>query len=125
MTEDQRLAAFGAIALLVVVIMAAAVFGTRKSNRDIAEVQIARIIERNPSSFGASVIGLMFGVATILCFINYTLAITTDRQIVALLLWIANSAFWGVCLLANLITQSRTSAVYRDRTPDERQEPPL
>lgn len=123
MTDDQRLQAFYAIALIVVVIMAAVIVGRRKAKRDASEVQIARIVERNSLSSGTAIIGLLFGLTSVVCFGNYYFSRTTDQEIVRLLLCIANSAFWGVCLLANLITRGSASSVYRDRTPAERQEP--
>lgn len=122
MSEDQRMSAFGAMALIVLVIMAVAVFGGRKAS-DASEVRIARIVERNPSGLGTAIIGLMFAVTTFFCFGNYYFARTTDQEIIRLLLWVANSAFWGVCLVANLLTQTRVSIVYRIQPPSERPDP--
>jgi hypothetical protein len=127
MMENQNNLLISISAWAVVIIGVGILFAVFRKRGDATEpqIEIARIVDRGLVGPGAGAIGFMFAVATLFCFVNYFVASTTDRQIVALLLWIANSAFWGVCLLANLISQGRTSTVYRDPSPAERQEPPL
>jgi hypothetical protein len=85
-------------------------------------IQIAHIVQQNVArdSSGAGFPLLIFSAVSLF---KYFTAETTDQQIVALLLWIGNSTFWGSIFIGAMISHSRTSIVYRDMPPAERQEP--
>lgn len=124
MTDEQRTAAIGA-AVVVLIILIAAFFERRKRKQGANEVLLARVVERNGSAGWTNIIGVLFLASTFFCVGNYYFSNTSDRLITNLLTWIANSAFWGVCLLLNLVTQIRVSTVYRDQPQPERREPTL
>jgi hypothetical protein len=117
------------IAVAVVIFIVVRVFRSFFANRTDgddqlrgAPVQIAHIVQKNVArdSSGASFPLLIFSVVSLY---KYFTAVTTDQEIVALLLWIGNSTFWGAIFIGAMISHSRTSIVYRDMPPAERQEP--
>jgi hypothetical protein len=121
------LAAGIVVAVVIFIIIRIFRFIVRKTRDDgdmlhAVPVQIAHIVQQNVAkdSSGAALPLLIFSVVSLF---KYFTAETTDQQIVALLLWIGNSTFWGTILVGAMIAQSRMSIVYRDMPQAERQEP--
>lgn len=126
MTGDQSGGVISIIAWLAIIIIFGvlfAVFRKRSDDNVDPQIEIARIVEPNlVQRASVGFLGLILFAFTVVSFLKYFTADTVYQQMVALLLWIGNSIFWGVLLLANLISQGRTSTIYRDETPNDRRD---
>lgn len=104
--------------------------GKRKPSSATNSVQIAHLIERPPSNASDGyvvallILGLI-GFSLLSCF-RYFTATNASDQIIALLMWIGNCAFWGIFILCFVMSRTRTYVVYRDIGPstgENRREP--
>lgn len=102
----------------------------RPANRPLEPVAIAEITEGPPAAnwAGAFAAIALLGF-TVIALAKYFNAETANQQLVALLLWIGNCAFWGIFVLAAVISGRGKLTVFRlpqvPVTPSERQEPKL
>lgn len=121
MTADQQTIVITIIVVGVVLLtLLLATLRSRPEKEAVTAIEIARVVESNiDHRVGAGVLGFFLVLSTIYCLIEYSFAQSAERQMVTLLLWIGNSLFWGVFLLANLISRGRTSVIYRDATPSD------
>jgi hypothetical protein len=126
MTDDQKTFLFAGLAILVVVGVAVTV--VRKIRTPKLEkgetptsIEIARIVEQEMrQNGGAGTAGALLLIFTAMSLFKYFAADNVYQQMVALLLWIGNSVFWGVFLLARMIASGRISVVYRNEPPGGR-----
>src|ERR1700691_39101 len=90
-----------AVVIFIVIRVLRSIFANRTDEDDSlrgAPVQIAHIVQKNVArdSSGAGFPLLVFSVVSLY---KYFTAITTDQEIIALLLWIGNSTFWGAIFI--------------------------
>jgi hypothetical protein len=127
-TNEEMAIALGV--LVVTVIIAVLLLLERRSNKGrpkrLPPIEIARIVESGVvHNTGAGGIGLFLLIFSAISVLKYFAAETVNQQIVALLLWIGNGVFWGSLMLVATISRGKTSTVYRDQAPAERQDPLL
>jgi hypothetical protein len=129
-TDEEKAIALGVLIVVAIVAVLFAIDRYSRKTRGVAEgyplppVQIAKIID--PGTIGeARVGGIALLIFTVICLFKYFSADTFNGQIVALLLWIGNGVFWGAFMIVAAVSSGRTSLVYRDQVPAERQEPRL
>ena len=104
---------------------------TTKSANPEGIVPIAYLLEereRVDVSDGCLAIGLIIALIgfTVYSGFRYFAAQTASDQIVALLLWIGNSLFWGIFVCLFVLNRGRNYIVYRSNalgTPKNRREP--
>lgn len=120
MTDDQRIAAISAAALLVLLIVAALIVKNIPKKEKHLGIEIARIIEINlPRRASTAILGFMLVAFTVFSLIEYSFARSVEQQTLALLFWIGSCLFWGILLLANLLSRGRTSVAYRETKPTD------
>jgi len=121
--------------LIVGILVAAGIFSIVRAFRFVARrnradqellqaepTQIAHIVQKNVARDSSGAAFPLFIFSAVALY-KYFTAETADQQIVALLLWIGNSTFWGAIFIGAMISHSRTSIVYRDLPSAERPEP--
>jgi hypothetical protein len=127
---ELPLAYFVIILLVCAIFVAVLVISIRKKFRGpqvepSPPVRIARIVEDTlGGGGGGGFAALMLIIFSIVATYSYYRAETVFQQIVALLIWIGNSTFWGIFILVPVLIRRRTYVVYRDvQEPPARQEP--
>lgn len=120
---------FAAVVLGLVISIFAGARAIRRSGRaedPFPQMEIARIVDNGiVRQSAAGVSGMILVICSVISMVKYFAAQTSDQQIVALLLWIGNGVFWGSLMLAAMISSGRTSTVFRDTAPAERNDPRL
>lgn len=137
MTTEQMIGGIVAAVILFAVLGAIRNSITRKRTKHQAPllptpVQIAHLKEQiqadtSDGCLAGFLILALLG-ASILAAVRYFEARTVDDQIVALLIWIGNCAFWGIFIITFVLARRRVYIVYRDITPsaaERRREPNL
>jgi hypothetical protein len=105
MLEPWQTAALTVAAILAV--LAVTVTALRNKHRQevtAAEFQGSVAVDRR-AGIGAGILGFLLVVCSGIALIDFIAARTLEREIVALLLWIGSSLFWGIFLLANVISR--------------------
>lgn len=128
MTEQQAVGLLVAAAVVVFILLAIA-SRRRRKNSPQAEAQIepaaieptaiAEMVETSPpANWGAGVCFLALMLFSVISLVKYFGAETYDQQLVALLLWIGNSVFWGTLMTVFVLTnRSSHSTIYRKTPP--------
>lgn len=122
MTADQQTIAITMIVIGVIFIVVLFLVFRKRSTEPpvVTQIEVAHIVEPNlPETAAVGVIGFALILCSLVCMMNYITARSYEQQIIAVLFWIGNCIFWGVLLIAKLISQGRTSIIYRETTPTD------